>query len=472
MTEIRLTAPWVASAVHGNPAPAHSEREFSGVSIDTRTLVPGELFVAIRGERFDGADFVPAALEAGAGGVVVGRGRSRELAPQSGGASGAVVIEVDDTTAALQALAQAVRRASGTKVVAITGSTGKTTTKEVTGEFLAVRYRVVRNLGNFNNHIGLPLSLIELRRCPEIAVVELGMNHAGEISLLVRVAEPDVRVWTNVGEAHLGFFPSLDAIADAKAEIFEGAAPAAVLVSNADDDYAAQRIPRFAGRLVTFGIDRDADIRATDVRGRGIDGTDARVTTPRGAFDLSTPLIGRGNLANVLAATAVALEFDVPIAAITERAARLSPASHRGEVLRLASGIIVIDDSYNANPAAMKRALEVLGEAGDRSRRVAVLGEMLELGEETVRLHEDVGRVAVKLNTGLIIAVGGDGARALAEAAVSAGMARASVRYVATSEEAADAVAALVRRGDLVLVKGSHGVRTDRVVDRLRMEVA
>ena len=470
--EIRLTAPWVASVTGGTPRPVDPDREFSGVSIDTRTLTPGDLFVAIRGQRFDGADFAGAAIDAGAGGIVVPRGLGRNLAVESSGRPPVAVIEVDDTIVALQRLAQAVRRQSGTKVVAITGSAGKTTTKEVTGEFLAARYRVIRNRGNFNNHIGLPLSLIELRQRPEVAVVELGMNHVGEISTLVRVAEPEVRVWTNVGEAHLGFFPSVDAIADAKAEIFEGATPETLLVANADDDRVARRIPRFAGRVVTFGIDRDADVRATAVRSRGIEGIDARIATPRGAFELTTPLIGRGNLANVLAATAVAIELDVPLTAIAERAARLAPASRRGEVLSLANGVTVIDDSYNANPAATKQALEVLGGARDRARRVAVLGEMLELGDTSVALHEDVGRAAAVANVDVVIAVGGEAARALADGAVAAGLDRASVLYVATSDEAADAAAARVHGGDLVLVKGSRGVRTDRVVDRLKAEFA
>jgi UDP-N-acetylmuramoyl-tripeptide--D-alanyl-D-alanine ligase len=473
--EIRLTTEWVARAMDGTLRPGDPDREFDGVSIDTRTLTPGELFFAIRGERFNGADFARAAIDAGAGGVVVERGRGSELAQQKGVRplfSGAAIIEVDDAIMALQALAQAVRRASGTKVVAITGSAGKTTTKEVTGEFLAARYSVVRNRGNFNNHIGLPLSLIDLRRRPEIAVVELGMNHAGEISTLVRIAEPEVRVWTNVGEAHLGFFQSLDAIADAKSEICEGATPASLLIANADDDRIAERASRFGGRLVTFGIDRDADVRATEVRSRGIDGTDARIATPRGAFELTTPLIGRGNLANVLAATAVAIEFDVPLAAVGERAAHLTPASHRGEVLRLSQGVTVIDDSYNANPTATTRALEVLGEARDRPRRVAVLGEMLELGERASALHEDVGRAAAQANVDLVIAVGGEPVRALADAAVAAGIGRANVLYVATSDEAADAAASLIRPGDLVLVKGSRSVRTDRVVDRLKAEFA
>ena len=244
--EIWLSARWVAGAMAGRIVSGDPAREFAGVSIDTRTLGAGELYVAIRGERFDGADFAAAALDAGAGGVVVPRSRGRDVAAfraENAGVAGVagvndepVVIEVDDTTSALQALAHQVRRESGTRVVAITGSAGKTTTKEITAEFLGTRYRVIRNRGNFNNHIGLPLSLIELRQRPEIAVVELGMNHAGEISTLVRIAEPDVRVWTNVGEAHLGFFASLDAIADAKAEISNARTASTLLVANADDE--------------------------------------------------------------------------------------------------------------------------------------------------------------------------------------------------------------------------------------------
>src|SRR6476646_1429691 len=272
--EIRLNADWVATAMAGAIVAGADTRQFTGVSIDTRTLAPGELYIGIRGERLDGADFAQAAIDAGAAGLVLPRRRGRSLA----GGTPAVVIEVDDTTAALQALAHAVRIESGTKVVAITGSAGKTTTKEVTAEFLAARYRVVRNRGNLNNHIGLPLSLMELTTRPEIAVVELGMNHVGEISTLVRIAEPDVRVWTNVGEAHLGFFASIDAIADAKAEILETATPDSLLVANADDDRVAARSKRFAGEVVTFGIERPADVHADAVVDRGIDGTSARVS--------------------------------------------------------------------------------------------------------------------------------------------------------------------------------------------------
>ena len=281
---VPLIAAWVAAQMSGSIAAGDAAREFADVSIDTRTMTPGDLYVGIRGERFDGAAFAATAIDAGAAGVVVPRGWRAAAAGVSGvatddakapGEGGAVVIEVDDTTAALQALAHGIRREAGTKVVAITGSAGKTTTKEVTSEFLESRYRVVRNRGNFNNHIGLPLSLIGLRQRPEMAVVELGMNHAGEISTLVRVAEPEIRVWTNVGEAHLGFFASVDAIADAKAEILEGATESTLLVANADDPRIMARIGAFRGRVVTFGIDRDADVRARDVLERGIEGISA-----------------------------------------------------------------------------------------------------------------------------------------------------------------------------------------------------
>jgi len=456
----------VAAAMQGVLS-GDASQEFTGVSIDTRTIGEGELFVAIRGERFDGSEFAAAAIEKGASGVVVPRGWAAARGWSAN--ERAAAIEVADTTIALQALAHVIRRESGTKVVAITGSAGKTTTKEVTSELLAARYRVIRNRGNFNNHIGLPLSLVELRHRPEIAVVELGMNHAGEISTLVRVAEPDVRVWVNVGEAHLGFFASVDAIADAKAEILERAAASTVLVANADDERVAARTAGFAGRVVTFGIDRAADVKATNVMDRGIDGTSADVTTPRGTTHMTIPLVGRANLENVLAATAVALQFDVPLDTMADRVARLAPAPHRGEVLKLANGVTVIDDSYNANPTAMKRALEVLTKT-KAVRRVAVLGEMLELGTHTIALHEEVGRAAARAGIDALFTVGGEAAAALAAAAASAGMSAATIRHVATSDDASDIVEAYVARGDLVLVKGSRGVKTDRVVERLRRE--
>jgi len=465
--EIRLTAEWSAAAMTGTVVGGSGQTAFDGVSIDTRSIRRGELYIAIRGERFDGADFATAAVSAGAAGVVVPRGRGATL-----DAGAAAVIEVGDTTAALQALSKAVCRASGARVVAITGSAGKTTTKEVTAEFLGTKYRVIRNRGNLNNHIGLPLSLLELTTRPDIAVVELGMNHAGEIRTLVGIAEPDVRVWTNVGEAHLGFFSSIDAIADAKAEVLDGSTTSTVLVANGDDDRITARTRAFGGRKLTFGLELPADIQAFDVADRGIDGTSASILTPVGAFKLNTPLIGRSNLFNIMAAAAVGISFDVPLAAMAERAAALKPASHRGEVVRLARGVVVIDDSYNSNPTATERALDVLRASQSARRRVAVLGEMLELGDRSVALHESVGRAAAAAAVDLLVTVGGMPARAMADAATAAGLARSHVHYFETSEEAAERASSLTGTGDLVLVKGSRGVRTDKIVERLKAEFA
>jgi len=471
--DIPLTAAWVARAMSASIVSGDPARVFAGVSIDSRTIAPGELFIAIRGERFDGADFVPAALQAGAAGVVVPAGRGGPIAAAAAPAA-AAVLETDDTIAALQRLGRAVRRASGARLVAITGSAGKTTTKEMAAELLAARYRVTRNRGNLNNHIGLPLSLIALRRRPDVAVVELGMSRAGEIRTLVRLAEPDVRVWTNVGEAHLGFFESVDAIAEAKAEILEDAGPSSVLVANADDDRVMARASAFRGRVVTFGLDRPAAVHARRLVDRGVDGFTASVETPIGEVELATPLIGRGNAANLLAATAVAIELGVPLEAIAERARTLRPAPHRGEVVALRAGVVVIDDSYNANPTATRRAIDVLaaGRGGGRpaGRRVALLGEMLELGRQAVPLHEDVGRYAAAAAVDLLVAIGGEPARAIAAGAIAGGLPADAVRHFATSDEAASAIPALVRAGDLVLVKGSRGIRTDRIVERLKAE--
>jgi len=455
----------VAEATGGSVVSGDPASSIGGFSIDSRHLAPGDLFFAIAGPRFDGHDFVTSVLDAGAAGVVVRRPPSRPPA------RGFVVI-VDDTVRALQALARSIRRQSAAAVVAVTGSIGKTTTKEAAARMLAARYRVFRTQGNLNNHIGLPLSLLELRRRPDIAVVELGMNHAGEIRTLVGIADPDVRVWTNVAEVHTEFLGSLDAVADAKAEILEGATEKTVVVANADDPLIMTRLRVFPGRVMTFGFDPRADVTAGALEERGLDGSSGVLRTPAGEAAIRIPLLGRGNVANVLAAASVATHFEVPLPAIVEQAAALTPASHRGEVLRLAGGVTVVDDSYNSNPRALRGVLEVIGREDRTARRIAVLGEMLELGVQSRALHESCGRVAAAAKLRYLVTVGGEPVRVLGESAVAAGMNAADVRHVNTSDKAADTVMDLVRPGDLVLVKGSRGIRTDVVVDRLKAEFA
>jgi UDP-N-acetylmuramoyl-tripeptide--D-alanyl-D-alanine ligase len=454
----------LARAVAGRVVAGAPQTPIDGFSIDSRSLSPGDLFVAICGDRFDGHRFVDDALARGACGALVSDTAAL-------GSSAAMGVVVDDTVRALQELGRYIRRASNARVVAITGSAGKTTTKELTASVLGARYRVFRNRGNLNNHIGLPLSLLELRTRPEVAVVELGMNGPGEIRRLVEIAEPELRVWTNVAEVHAEFFPSIDAIADAKAEILEDATPDTVVVANAADHRVMSRMSGFPGRVATFGVEVEAEVTATEVEDRGLEGTRALVRTPAGATTVTTSLLGRGNLANVLAAVAVALQLQVPLGAVPERVAAVDAPPHRGQVRQLARGVVVVDDSYNSNPLAVTHALQTMARDHRVGRRVAVLGEMLELGARADALHRATGRVSAGAGLGLLLTVGGDAARTLGTTAVAAGMPSSRVIHCEDSEEAAARLMKMLQADDVVLVKGSRGVGTELVVARLEAEL-
>ena len=317
--------------MHGRVVAGDPDVEPSGFSIDSRSIAPGHAFFAIVAAR-DGHEFAPEAVARGARVVVASRDLDLPtLAP-------AAVVRVAETIRALQELGRVVRRESRAKVVAITGSAGKTTTKETIAALLEGTFTVVKNPGNLNNHLGLPLSLLELRHGADVAVMELGMNHPGEIRVLVGLAEPDIRVWTNVGDAHIGNFGTADALAAAKAEILEGAAREALLVANADDPRVMRYAAGFAGRVVTFGYGEGADVRAVEVKELGLAGMRAIVRTRSAEAAVTVPLLGRGNLSNVLCATAVATEMGVPLTEVAKRIARLAPAKRRGEVRHLRAG--------------------------------------------------------------------------------------------------------------------------------------
>ena len=462
--ELVLRADQLAAATEGRMVTGRPDARVTGFAIDSRRVKDGDVFFAIRGAQLDGHAFVSEAIRRGAVGVVVSDASSAGLG--DGMAEAPFVIVVGNTTRALQLLARFIRRASEARVVAITGSVGKTTTKEITAALLASRYRVFRNEGNLNNHIGLPLSLLELRHRPEIAVVELGMNHAGEIRTLVEIAEPELRVWTNVAAVHSAFFDSLEAIADAKAEILEGATSTTQLVANANDPRVMARTSRFPGQISTFGVDTNADVRATDVRGLGLAGMAATLYSSVGSAEVRTSLLGEGNVVNILAAVTVALRFQVPLETVLPTVATFAAQPQRGNVIRL-GGVTVVDDTYNSSPAALQQALRAMSVETGCRRRVAVLGEMLELGEQSSVLHEACGRVAVDAGFDRVVAVGGAPAQALVDGAIAAGLPPASVAALSTSEEAAELVRQLVQDGDLVLVKGSRGIRMDRIVERL-----
>lgn len=456
---VDLTAAVVARATGGRVTGGDPATRFAGVSTDTRTLAAGALFIALSGDRFDAHEFVGQAVAAGATGVVV----SRDV-----DARDAAVILVDDTLAALQALGHFVRRASGARVVAITGSAGKTTTREITASLIeAGGARVHRTEQNYNNHIGLPLTLVGMARGCDVAVVELGMNHAGEIRRLIEIAEPDVRVWTNVGDAHIGHFGSREAVALAKAEVLEPTPTPAVIVANIDDPLVSRHVQASAMRRVTFGESPSADVRATNIVDRGYDGLAARILTPTGEAEIAVRLPGRFNLLNILAAVAAAGECDVPLDVMTAALASIAPVRRRGSSLHLATGVRVVDDSYNASPAALESAIATLAATPVSGRRILVAGEMLELGDQSARLHEACGRAAARADLDLVVAIGGPVMDRFVRGLEEGGLSSDRVLRFDDSAAAAEALPTRLRRGDLVLVKGSHGTRTDVVVDHL-----
>jgi UDP-N-acetylmuramoyl-tripeptide--D-alanyl-D-alanine ligase len=350
------------------------------------------------------------------------------------------------------------------KVVAITGSMGKTTTKEATALALGGRFRVLKSEKNLNNFYGLPLSI--LRHCDEnVGVFELGMSAPGELARLTKIARPDVGVLTNVAEVHREFFPSLEAIARAKGELFDGLPEKAVSVVNADDPLVLSEARRFAGRQVRFGLSDGADVRATRIR-RDHEGIRFAALYEDQETEIRSPVHGLHNVYNLVAALAVSVVLGLPLSAAAVELTKLTPPPHRGERIRLRDGIVIIDETYNSNPVALDFVLESFAKE-EATRRVAVLGDMLELGDRAETLHRKSGRKAARSSLDLLIGVGPLG-RLIVEEARRDGMAEASVLVAETAAEASELLADRIESGDIVLLKASRGVGLDRAMDLLR----
>jgi len=419
----------------------------TGASIDSRTLRPGDLFFALRGER-DGHQFVEQALAGGAAAAVVAA---------SSGMRGPRVLAVEDPEAALQRLGVEARRRWGKRIVCVTGSAGKTTTKEMIAAVLAKRYSVAKSEGNLNNHLGLPLSLLSLEDSHDVGVFELAMSHAGEIAQLARWAKPDAGVVTCVAPVHLEFFDSVESIGRAKYELIQALDPASgVAILNADDPHVSKFA--FAGRTFTYGVEKEASFRARDLRQDHGESFAACGTR----FTIHLP--GRHNVLNALATIAVGSLFEVSPAEAAAALEAFRPAKMRGERMEW-NGVTLINDCYNSNPQAALSMLEWLRQAPATGSRLAVLGEMLELGPAGPDLHRNVGNAAARCATRLIGVRGL--ARQIVDGASDAGMTKEACRFVETPEEAADVVAAWIHPGDLLLFKASRGVRLERAIARL-----
>lgn len=425
----------------------------NGYSIDSRTIQPGELFFAVKGERFDGHDFVAQAFEKGAAAAIVARDRVQ------GDVSAGALITVADPLLALQTLATAVRRLWGKSLIAVTGSAGKTTTKEAIAHVLASKFKVYKSAGNFNNHFGLPLMLLKLEPEHDVAVVELGMSHAGEIAALAKIAQPDTGVVTIVAPVHLEFFDSIAGIARAKYELIESLPPNGTAVLNADDEYVSQFGRGFKGKVITYGTAPTAAVRAEYIQSRGQQGSEFDVMVAGRRANATLPLVGSHNVHNALAAVAVALEHGIPLAQAVSTLASLTPSDKRGEVLRFGN-ITIINDCYNSNPKALSAMVDAVA-AMPAKRRIVVAGEMLELGPAGKQMHAECGRHIAERKIDFLV-----GVRGLAQAMVeSAGKAGVKAEFVATPEEAGAWLRDNTRDGDVVLLKASRGVKLERAMD-------
>ncbi len=458
---VRATLAEAAEAMRGALVGAPPEAPWDGAAIDSRAVERGQLFFALRGARTDGHRFVPQALAGGAAAVVVHEPDSVPAA--------APRLAVADTFEALHALTRAMRARAPRRLAGITGSVGKTTTKELLAAMLARRYRVAKTPGNLNSLYGFPLSLLNIPDDTEWMVAEMGMSTPGELGRLARLGRPDVAVFTTIKPVHLEFFGTLRAIAEAKAELLAGLAPDGLVVANADDPEVARIARRHeatGGRVVWYGATgevRALNVGPAEVRGRS--GSRFRLAAGGGrgetaeSVEVLLPLHGLYNVDNCLAAAATAWALGVPLAEIAAAAGAVEPAAMRGVVHRLPGGGTLVDDSYNSNPAALARALESAAPL-PAARRWAVLGDMLELGPEAPRFHREAGRRAAELGFSPVAGVG-ELAREIAAGAEEAG---AESAWFPDAAAAAAWAPGALRPGDLVLVKGSRGVGLERVV--------
>ncbi len=430
-----------------------------GYSIDSRTVAPGELFFAVRGERHDGHDFVAAAVERGAAAAVVSHARVASL-PDA--ALSVPLLIAEDPLLALQSLAAHVRRQWGKRLVAVTGSAGKTTTKEAIAAALGAKFNVLKSRGNLNNGFGLPLQLLRLEPEHEFAVIEMGMNHAGEIAALARIAMPDWGVVTNVGSAHIENFAEGQAgIARAKLELVAALPSSGAVFLNCDDPYVSQFGRDFLGRTVYFGAGPCADPQLIQVS-ESPSGLHLRLRAGEQERRLTLHMLGAHNAYNAMAGLAVALEAGIELDAALDALARLSAGDKRGQIIELA-GATLLNDSYNSNPEALRAMIRTLA-AYPARRRILVAGEMLEMGEHGPALHTACGQAAAEAGLDLVAGVQGN-ARYLAQAACAGGVASL---FLTDAEAAGRWLLDNLQSGDVVLVKGSRGVHLELAVDMVK----
>ena len=427
--------------------------ETSSVVIDSREVKPDSVFFAIKGDRLDGHQFLPQALAIARGAVV---SRPNGDFPNDKG-----IVRVADTTVALQQLARSIRERYDFTLIGITGSAGKTTTKEMIAALVGTERRTWKSWGNFNNLIGCPLCVDNTPDDAQVVVSEMGMNHKGEIAQMAGWTHPDVGVYTNIGPVHIEFFGTVEKIAEAKRELLENVKKGGTIVLNTDNEHVMRISKGFDGRKVTYGIDHDADYRATNIRERGLLGTRFTLGAEGTKRELDLVLPGRHNLENLLAAIGTARSLGISWDGVVRGIGEVKPAYHRGVVVPW-HGATIYDDTYNSNPYALGRTLELMTQADVKGRRIAVIGDMLELGEKELDFHRDSGQ-AIPRSIDAVIGVG-PRSKALLDGARSAGFANDALHHFADAQSAGEFLMKFIEPGDLVLLKASRGIGLDKIV--------
>ena len=443
-----------------------------GLSTDSRSIGVGELFWALKGEQYDGHDFVGKAIERGAAGIVVQKDyRNSEDGINKALASDVpdlAIITVNNTLQALGDLARWWRKQHDVQIVAITGSAGKTTTKEMTASILELSQETLKNQGNFNNLIGLPLTLLKLNERYQRAVLEMGMNRPGEIARLTEIADPDVGMITNVGMVHLEGLGDLEGVARAKVELVEKLSPRGKVILNGDDDRLVKKASIFRKEALLFGLGENNDVRAQRIKNLGKEGVSFDLQYRGASWPVRIKVPGVQHVLNGLAAAAVCFTLNEPPENIIEGLARFEGIKGRFGITVLPEGVTIVDDTYNSNPLSLKAALESLETLTNKvSRIIVALGEMLELGDATLRAHQEAGQRVAELGTYHFLAIG-DHAHDMTGGAVKAGMEKKHAEVVRTHTEMVKRIREEMREGDLVFLKASRGMAFEKIVEGLK----
>lgn len=449
----------VLKATTGNLVTGASEKTFYGISTDSRLVKKGNLFIALKGEKFDGHDFVNQALQLGAAGIIVHDAKvSKDLTDKN-----VTVIKVVDTLIALGDLAHEWRKRFSIAVIGLTGSSGKTTTKEMIAAIIGRKKNILKTDGNLNNLIGLPQTIFRLTTEHELAILEMGTNTRGEIKRLTQIALPDIGLITNIGPAHLAGFGSIDVVREEKGDLFLNMSPSGTIIVNIDDKAVALCAERWTGRKITFSMSPNADVTVKDIKMNGIKGMSFNLIVDENTQKVEMKIVGLHHVNNAMAAAAAAFAVGTDIKTIAEGLAEFRPFSGRMEMVKLRNGSFLLDDSYNANPASVREALMTLKDLKVHHNGFVFLGDMLELGTESEEMHRKIGMLIATIGINTLF-LQGNFSRVTAAGAMEGGLSPENIFFLSNENNGINYLKENLKKGDWILVKGSRGMKMDKIV--------